>query len=345
MNTKEMIATLVTAILVVGIFAVGPVSAGYADLSKVADKDEYVIGETITYTLTVTNDDPDYIHYLDVYDRFNGETEYLVASITLSAGGGTWSSTESFTIAASNVDNGWVKNHLRVEGIDSQGKGVNASIEEWSPINITISFTYAATDCMEVTVTPSHSGPVAWHQWIINGVPGSVVNTAPVPMTLTSCGSKSVTLKGGADPGNLANYKAFTDTIDVACEPIVHVTASPSGCVDVGDTVTFSGSITAPGTPPYSYQWTFTNGVTGSSDTSISTTCTIPAGGTTATLTVTDNLDCKGDDDVSVSICSTPPPQKPPSDVPILTPTGMVALIGMLCIAGAGRILTKGRRP
>ena len=336
-----MIAAIVLAILVVGIFAVGPVSAGYADLSKVADKDEYVIGETITYTLTVTNDDPKYIHYLDVYDRFNGDTEYLVASITLSKGGGTWSGTESFTIAASNVDNGWVKNYLRVEGIDSQGKGVNASIEEWSPINITINFTYAATDCMEVTVTPSHSGPVAWHQWIIDSVPGSVVNTAPVPMTLTSCGSKSVTLKGGVDPGNLANYVAFTDTVYVACEPIVEAERTPTGCVEIGDSVTFSASITTPGTLPYSYLWTFTNGLASSNDPTV--TRTIPAGGTTATLTVTDNLDCEDDDSVSVSICSTPP-QKPPSDVPILTPTGMVALIGMLCIVGAGRILTKGRR-
>jgi hypothetical protein len=30
--------------------------------------------------------------------------------------------------------------------------------------------------------------------------------------------------------------------------------------------------------------------------------------------------------------------------VPILTPDGMIALIGMLCIAGAGRIAKKGRR-
>jgi len=29
-------------------------------------------------------------------------------------------------------------------------------------------------------------------------------------------------------------------------------------------------------------------------------------------------------------------------DVPILTPSGMVALIGMLCIAGTGRIAKKG---
>ena len=61
---------------------------------------------------------------------------------------------------------------------------------------------------------------------------------------------------------------------------------------------------------------------------------------TTASLTVVDKLGCKHTDTVSLRM----PVHKPPTDVPILTPTGMVALIGMLCIAGAGRILTKGRR-
>jgi hypothetical protein len=61
---------------------------------------------------------------------------------------------------------------------------------------------------------------------------------------------------------------------------------------------------------------------------------------TTAKLTVTDNFGCKATDTITLIM----PLYKPPSDVPILTPIGMVALIGMLCIVGAGRILTKGRR-
>ena len=71
--------------------------------------------------------------------------------------------------------------------------------------------------------------------------------------------------------------------------------------------------------------------------------CTVPFfinQDTTATLTVTDNFGCTATDTIRLKM----PVQKPPTDVPILTPTGMVALIGMLCLAGAGRILTKGRR-
>lgn len=63
---------------------------------------------------------------------------------------------------------------------------------------------------------------------------------------------------------------------------------------------------------------------------------------TTVSLKVVDNFDCTHIDTVRLLV--SPPAHDPPSDVPILTPTGMVALIGMLCIVGAGRILTKGRR-
>ncbi len=61
---------------------------------------------------------------------------------------------------------------------------------------------------------------------------------------------------------------------------------------------------------------------------------------TTATLTVTDNFGCMCTDTLNLRA----PLYEPPTDVPILTPVGMVALIGMLCIVGAGRILTKGGR-
>ena len=58
---------------------------------------------------------------------------------------------------------------------------------------------------------------------------------------------------------------------------------------------------------------------------------------TTAKLTVTDNFGCTATDTISLIV---PPPQ----EVPLLTLPGLLALIGMMCIVGAGRILTKGRR-
>jgi PKD repeat protein len=57
----------------------------------------------------------------------------------------------------------------------------------------------------------------------------------------------------------------------------------------------------------------------------------------TATLTVVANNTCT---DVSRVRVLMPPTVE---DVPILTPAGMIALIGMLCIVGVGRIARKGR--
>jgi len=125
--------------------------------------------------------------------------------------------------------------------------------------------------------------------------------------------------------------------VTVAGSPIVQVTTDADGCVDIGSTVEFSIYSIIHDTPIASYQWTFDDGLTGSSDTSPTTSRTIPISGVTATLKVVDTLGCMGVD--SVSVCA-----KPPQQVPILTPAGMVALIGMLCIVGGGRILTKGRR-
>jgi hypothetical protein len=58
---------------------------------------------------------------------------------------------------------------------------------------------------------------------------------------------------------------------------------------------------------------------------------------TTAYLTVEDNRGCTHTDSVTLR---KPPTQK----VPILTLPGLLALIGMMCIVGAGRIITRGRR-
>ena len=66
-----------------------------------------------------------------------------------------------------------------------------------------------------------------------------------------------------------------------------------------------------------------------------------PPSGTTifeVELTVVAGNVCTGVSRVEVSM---PPTEE---DVPILTPASMIALIGMLCIAGAGRIAKKGER-
>ena len=65
----------------------------------------------------------------------------------------------------------------------------------------------------------------------------------------------------------------------------------------------------------------------------------------TATLTVVDNFGCITQDTVVIRgpICvQTPTP--PPSEVPTSTPVGIVALVGLLGIAGGIRLLNRGKR-
>lgn len=351
MNTKEMMASIVTAMLVVALIAVmiGPASAGTTNASKLANRTVCPIGGAIEYTLEVTNNDPNRDWTFKVYDQYANDAEIQVGDeVEDLPPGDSWTGTITFPVEDGDESSeypGYVFNNLRYSGQstitgDCVKIPIGGNCGEFVRIIIDISFTFVATCCEGATVTPEWSGPVAWHQWIIDGVAGPVINTAPTPKELTSCGSYVVTLKGGPDIDDLDNYEEFSDTIYIACEPEVRVEPIP-GCVDVGDSVEFRLESLTNDTPIDTYEWTFTNGVPGSGvlswDGDPTITRTIPAGGTTATLKVTDDLGCYDTDSVSVSTC-------PPQEVPILTPAGMVALIGMLCIVGAGRILTKGRR-
>ena len=358
MNLKEMIVSSVTVMVVVAIFVamIGTAAAidyniGKSTLTEpggtVNNSLEYVLGQQVNYTMHFRPTSENCL-ITSVKDIFPDGTEEDLAPgaypISLTKGeliewDTTWIVTES------GITNGKIVNNLQIEGLENDDNYFKALAPKSSTLHITVAFTYTATDCMEVTVTPEYSGPVAWHQWIRSGIPGSIVATPPVnPITVT--GSTSVTLIGGSDIGNYADYVEFSDTIDVAGEPTVTVKRNPPApqCVEIGDSVTFSIDSLTNDTPMGTYEWTFTNGIAGSgvlpwpSDGNVSITRTIPTrDGTKATLTVVDELCCV--DEGYVTVCV-----DPPQEVPLLTLPGMLALIGMMCIVGAGRILTRGRR-
>ena len=157
-------------------------------------------------------------------------------------------------------------------------------------------------------------------------------------------GTYDVRLMVTDDTGRTANC---TISVTLTCGPIADAKADgsdgpvtlPSG----GKMVTFCGDESYhpdyPDANITSYNWTIL-GVDYSTTDKDECFDVFVDETTTASLKVVDNFGCEHIDIVSLRM----PPYKPPSDVPILTPTGMVALIGMLCIVGAGRILTKGRR-
>ena len=350
MNTKKLISSIVTAMVIVAMIAVmiGPASAGTTNASKLANRSECPIGGAIEYALEVTNNDPDRTWAFTVYDQYANDGEIEVATVTGILPKNSWTGTITFIVEDGDEASdhpGHVFNQLRYSGKSTiSGNNIEIPIGgtcgEFVRILIDLDFTYAATCCMGATVTPTWSGPVAWHQWIVDGIADEVIYTTPTTKELTACGQYDVTLRGGSDIDNLDDYKEFSATVELACEPIVEVKTDVIDCARVGDSVEFSIDSLTYDTPIASYHWTFTNGLASSDEPTVIRT--IPVGGTTATLKVTDDLGCFDSDSVSVSICT--PPYEPPSDVPVLTPTGMVALIGMLCIVGAGRILTKGRR-
>lgn len=353
MNTKEM----VTAMVVVGMFVamIGTASAGIdVGLYKSSVNGyEFNLGDTIEYEMTVTNNDPNYGINVTVTDTLpNGTLVVLDPTLVLGVGPAISPTyTLSYVVELADVQpDGKVHNRLTVTGENTRGEDIDLSIVPKNPINTTVTFDFGldGTGCMEVKFTGESTGLVDWHRWDFNNdgtpdtaeIPGAP-NAGNAPThPYTSCGNKQVRLYGESVTGTPAEK---IKTIYVACEPdLKSVKATPPGCFDVGDTLTFSiGPGFTHDTPIASYQWVLssnTGQLTGTSDTATATSLTIPDGVTwvTAKLTVVDELDCEDDASVMVGICV--------GEVPILTPAGLLALIGMLGIVGAGRIITNGKR-
>jgi hypothetical protein len=110
--------------------------------------------------------------------------------------------------------------------------------------------------------------------------------------------------------------------------------------------VTVTGTVSDPDGDNLDYKWTIVNAtgthvITGGPivapyPRTIVTTCFVDKVATDVTLTVTDPVNCVAGAHVRLG--------RPPKEVPLLTLPGLLALIGMMCIVGAGRIITRGRR-
>jgi hypothetical protein len=278
MNMKRMTVSIVTAMMVMTMFAVmiGPAAAfdysiGKSTLTEpggtIDNSLEYNVGQQVNYsmTFTPTSESCTITSAKDIFPDGSDQPLPGIYPISLDKDEVIGWETTWVVNGGGIRSDGTIVNYLEVEGYDADCNPFIATAPKSSNIIVDISFTFTATCCEGATVTPEWSGPVAWHQWILDG-PGPVVNTAPVPLDITSCGWKSITLKGGPDIGNLANYKEFSDTIYIACEPIVEVKTNVIDCVRVGDPVEFSIDSLTNDTPIASYQWTFTNGLASSNN-------------------------------------------------------------------------------
>jgi hypothetical protein len=171
-----------------------------------------------------------------------------------------------------------------------------------------------------VTISGPPVSPI-WHQYTRGGPPKYNV-------VLSGCNQKSCA--------------SISKAVYVDNGPTAKATRTPGMVyVNTPTSVKFDGSASHadPSGDPLrtiTYEWSFSDG-TYDSGSIVYKTVKLGSGATlSATLTVNDSH-CE--DDVKVYVTT-----KPPQEVPLLTPAGMFALIGMMCIVGAGRVLTKGRR-
>lgn len=372
-SNRKLLPAMATVVVVLLVMC-GIGSAGYIAITKdtaASDPALYWVGDTITYNMTVAIHGEDvtppanYWFKVDVYDTYpNGTVELLESDLELFYNG-TKSKQYVRTYVVSEPDintswilpGHWVINYVTTSGIDNiqgaPGTGiVDASTDCPSKIarEPLANFDFDAGDCdLIVQFTPNANDPdgtIALYEWDFE-------NDGTIDKTTTSASLFSHTFPASGDHGvklTVTDNDDLTDwivkTVHITAPPTVTVKRSPPApqCVEIGDSVTFSIASLTNDAPMATYEWTFTNGIAGSgvlpwpSDGDVSITRTIPSQyGTKATLTVVDELGCEGEDDVTVCV-------DPPEEVPLLTLPGMFALIGMMCIVGAGRILTRGRR-
>ena len=361
MNPKEITVSVVTALMVVAIFAamIGPASAGagHLDIYKGTYPDPnagYVIGETITYKLIVTNPNLDCGCTVDVFDLFPNGTELLIAdAVHLEKSGVDGDLATFYTTYIVDADDigadDRVWNGLRIDGTEDSPCYGSLLGSVWASslinTNITFDFSSVASGCMEVAFTGNSTGPVDWHQWDFgDGDSSGIITGSPnagnaVTHLYMAHGDMVVRLYGESVTGKSG------ETVMV-----VNVTGRPTAVakangqlgsirIPVGGEITFDGTESFADFPATldltKCQWTIDG-------------TTQPAGlgphtvfidhDTSASLRVEDGYGCISYGHVTILA---PPGSDVP--VPLLTPAGMLALISMLCIVGAGRILTRGR--
>ena len=356
MNTKEMMAAIVTAIMVLTMFAVmvGPAAAFNYSIGKstltepggtVDNGLEYIIGQQVNYSMYFTPTSEDCV-ITSVKDIFPDGTEEDLASgaypISLNQYATIgWETTWVVNSGGIGVD-GKIVNNLEVKGFDADDNSFIATAPKSSNFNDppTANFTFAPGDCGEgvldaTTSTAANGRTIVSYEWDLDNDDEYDDATGAVIDPYTRGGLNYVCLKVTDDLGQSNTTCQWV--LLTGCPVAVAKADGDEGpniqLQDGGEMVEFSGADSYHPDDPdawiVSYAW-----VIGSKTSDLCTVSYFIDQDTTAELTVTDNFGCKGTDTLSLIV---PPPQ----EVPIVTPAGMVVLVGMLCIVGAG-VIRKG---
>jgi hypothetical protein len=336
--TKSIIGVTLAIIMIASIFAaIAPATT--ADVAPAAELTQgktgpstvpAIAGNVINFTISVGNPVQaagswtgrvyDVPSGADPFDTVNkvGWVELTTAPVTLPANGVSQNWYYEHTITASDVANGSVDNKMAAIGQHNDGTWTNGTAQhvttlESQEIPPEFSFEFEGIGCHEVELNGSASvdpdGSIVNHTWYFGDGDSQWVDGAPGTITHTYAtgGVKTVKLEGYDDGGN---YNSTTDVIYVDQGPTAIARANPSCFEGTGSMVTFNGSSShadlANELYPQSiatYNWTFDDGQTGSSD-NAAVTSRMVNDTVTATLTVTDTLGCVDTDTVTVGPCS-----------------------------------------
>jgi len=284
------------------------------------------VGEVINFTITVANPETTLTWTGNVYEvppGANPSDITMTGWVLLTPSGLTLpvSSPLNYfyyehTITAGDVTNGSVFNMMAAVGQHSDGTWSNGTaqhetfLEEAVPPELVV--TFRGTDCHEVELDGSASTVAAGrvfanHRWYFGDLT-STANLSGAPTTVThtysACGPYFVTLEAW---DNESAYNSTTEPIAVSCEPTARADATPGCFESAGTAIEFNGSTSTPaaGRTLVGWSWTFSDGETGDNDNGAVTTREVNGtAAVTATLTVTDDLNCTDVDTVQVDVCS-----------------------------------------
>jgi len=368
-NKKKGIRIFIAAIMIASIFAViAPTGADVHVMAGLGVEKQtypdpsasYHVGDHVNYTIEVTNPDDTCNWTGNVYDIYpNGTNVTIWGDLKICPeGNATTTIMDAYVVTKSDGINGSILNTIKAFG-NCDGERANGWAEEESEIIVirpVFEFDFNHTCCCRMEFNGSasyHPEPgriIANHTWNfsdgnitgpLSGAPG-VISHIFEPIALPCegrCGNKTVTLSGYDNDGWL---NSTTKIVYVPCPPTAVAKAEPKKVQSgTGTEVTFSceGSHAdheAPGLTLI-YNWTFSDGETGSNDTECVTTRVVdgdPGTIVAVTLTISDGH-CNVTDPLCVRIGAK-------HQVPTLTPIGIIALVGLLSVVAA--ISIKRRR-
>jgi len=266
----------------------------------------------------------------DPNDRDNkvGWVELTAAAITLAEGSPAVTYYYNYALTAADVAAGNITNNMAAigkhdDGTWSNGTGQhNVTLEPHVPPHFNISlYGYGCLAVQFVCTSYDPDGHVVNHTWDFGDgtTQGPISGGASSPIhTYATCGWKTVKVSGY---DNQSLYNETVKAVYVACPPKAYASADPRCFEEGGTVITFTGSATTDpnvsGLTITTWSWSFSDCGTATGQV-VSRVVTEPI---TATLTVKDSNGCTDTATVSVGPCT---------QAPLLSPIGLIALLGAL---------------